>query len=184
MDRSKRRSAILIGGAITATAAGVALQALIRNPSDDAAAIANLWVLPLQDLEGKSQPLTRWQGKILVVNFWATWCEPCRVEVPALVRTQDKYIAKSVQIVGISLDSVSKVQKFAKEFKIQYPLVIGSLDSIEITRKLGNKAAGLPYTVVLDAKGMIKARHLGGITEAQLDEAIRPLLSDTKRASA
>ena len=146
------------------------------NQGEDAAAIANLWILPLQDLEGNSQPFTRWKGKILVVNFWATWCEPCRVEVPALVRTQDKYVANGVQIVGISIDSTAKVKDFAKEFKVQYPLVIGSLDSIEITRKLGNKAAGLPYTVVLDANGIIKARHLGGISEAQLDEAIRPLL--------
>jgi len=146
------------------------------NHGEDAAAIANLWILPLQDLEGNSQPFTRWKGKILVVNFWATWCEPCRVEVPALVRTQDKYVANGVQIVGISIDSTAKVKDFAKEFKVQYPLVIGSLDSIEITRKLGNKAAGLPYTVVLDANGIIKARHLGGISEAQLDEAIRPLL--------
>ena len=146
------------------------------NHGEDTAAIANLWILPLQDLEGNSQPFTRWKGKILVVNFWATWCDPCRVEVPALVRTQDKYVANGVQIVGISIDSTAKVKDFAKEFKVQYPLVIGSLDSIEITRKLGNKAAGLPYTVVLDANGIIKARHLGGISEAQLDEAIRPLL--------
>jgi len=176
VDRARRRSVILIGGALAATAAGVALQALMGNQGEDAAAIANLWILPLQDLEGNSQPFTRWKGKILVVNFWATWCEPCRVEVPALVRTQDKYVANGVQIVGISIDSTAKVKDFAKEFKVQYPLVIGSLDSIEITRKLGNKAAGLPYTVVLDANGIIKARHLGGISEAQLDEAIRPLL--------
>ncbi|OFZ96889.1 MAG: hypothetical protein A3H35_00865 [Betaproteobacteria bacterium RIFCSPLOWO2_02_FULL_62_17] len=183
MNRARRRATLLIGGALAATAAGVALQALLRYQSDDAAVIANLWTLPLQDLEGKSQPLTRWKGKILVVNFWATWCEPCRVEVPALVRTQDKYVANGVQIVGISLDSASKVREFAKEFKVQYPLVIGSLDCIEITRKLGNKAAGLPYTVVLDANGVIKARHLGGISEAQLDQAIRPLLSDANQTN-
>jgi len=156
------------------------LQALIENRGEDSTVIASLWLLPLQDLEGKSQPLTRWRGKILVVNFWATWCEPCRVEVPALVRVQDKYVANGVQIVGISIDSASKVKEFAKEFKVQYPLVIGSLDAIEITRKLGNKQAALPYTVILDANGLIKARHLGGIAEEQLDETIRPLLSETK----
>ena len=175
---------LLIGGAVTAAAAGVALQALLRYQSDDAAAIANLWALPLRDLEGNAQPLTRWKGKILVVNFWATWCEPCRVEVPALVRTQDKYAANSVQVVGIAIDSASKVREFAQEFKVQYPLVIGSLDGIEITRKLGNKAAGLPYTVVMDVNGAIKARHLGGISEAQLDQVIQPLLSDAKQTSA
>jgi len=182
--RGRRRSLILIGGAVTAAAAGVALQVLTRNQSEDATAIANLWALPLQDLEGKPQPLTRWKGKILVVNFWATWCEPCKEEVPALVRTQDKYDANNVQIVGISLDSAAKVQTFAKEFKIQYPLVIGSLESIEITRKLGNKAAVLPYTVVLDANGIVKARHLGGISAVQLDQVIRPLVSEARQGGA
>ena len=184
VDKRRRRSLILIGGAVTAAAAGVALQVLTRNQSEDATAIANLWALPLQDLQGKPQPLTRWKGKILVVNFWATWCEPCKEEVPALVRTQTKYDANNVQIVGIPIDSAVKVQVFAKEFKIQYPLVIGSLDSIEITRKLGNKAAGLPYTVVLDANGIVKARHLGGISEAQLDQVIRPLVNEAWPAGA
>ncbi len=155
----------------------------MRNQSADAAAIANLWVLPLQDLEGRTQPLSGWKGKILVVNFWATWCEPCRVEVPALVRTQDKYVSNNVQIVGISLDSAVKVREFAKEFKIQYPLVISSLNAIEITRKLGNNAAGLPYTVVLDANGIIMARQLGGISAAQLDEVIRPLLANAQQTA-
>jgi thiol-disulfide isomerase/thioredoxin len=184
VDKKRRRSLILVGSAVTAAAAGIALQVLTRSQSADAAAIANLWALPLQDLEGKPQPLTRWKGKILVVNFWATWCEPCKEEVPALVRTQKKYDANNVQIVGISLDSAAKVQAFAKKFKIQYPLVIGSLDSIEITRKLGNKAAGLPYTLVLDTHSVVKARHLGGISEALLEQVIRPLISEARQAGA
>ena len=140
--------------------------------------------MPLQDLEGNAQPLTRWAGKILVVNFWATWCEPCRVEIPALIRIQEKFSDKSVQMVGIAIDSAAKVKEFAKDFKIQYPLVIGRLNAIDVTRKLGNQSAGLPYTVVLDATGVIKMRHLGGIAEAQLDETIRSMLHDATQTSA
>lgn len=182
MNKTRRRSIILISGAVLAAAGGVALQRSLIDHGEEALMVANLWTLPLQDFEGNAQPLTRWKGKILVVNFWATWCEPCRAEIPGLVRIQDKLAAKNVQIVGISIDSVAKVKEFAKEFKVQYPLVMGGMDAIEITRKLGNKVGGLPYTVVLDRNGVIKARHLGGITEADLESAIVPLLNDVSSA--
>lgn len=109
----------------------------------------------------------------MVVNFWATWCEPCREEVPALVRVQAKYAANGVQVVGISVDSVDKVRQFANEYRIEYPLVIGSIAVIEVTRRLGNKAAGLPYTVVMDRSGRVVRTHLGAISEAELERAIR-----------
>ena len=87
-------------------------------------------------------------------------------------------------MVGIAIDSAAKVKEFAKDFKIQYPLVSGRLNAIDVTRKLGNQSAGLPYTVVLDATGVIKMRHLGGIAEAQLDETIRSMLHDATQTSA
>ena len=175
MTESRRRALILAGGAVAAAAAGIAVNSLLRSPDGDAT-LANLWALPLQDLEGRNQALTQWRGKVLVLNFWATWCEPCREEVPTLVEAQAQLAANGLQIVGIALDSAAKVSTFGKEFKVQYPLLIASLDAVEITRKLGNKAAGLPYTVVLDKAGRISKTHLGGISRAQLDGAVRPLL--------
>ena len=135
-----------------------------------------LLALSLPDLQKKPQSLEQWRGKVLVLNFWATWCEPCREEVPTLVEAQAQLAANGLQIVGIALDTAAKVSTFGKEFKVQYPLLIASLDAVEITRKLGNKAAGLPYTVVLDKAGRISKTHLGGISRAQLDGAVRPLL--------
>ncbi|MFM9970575.1 MAG: TlpA family protein disulfide reductase [Burkholderiales bacterium] len=150
---------------------------------NDRTALDRLWKWPFQDLQGGTQYISAWRGRVLVVNFWATWCEPCREETPMLVKTHAKYAAKNLQVVGISLDSVVKVQEFAKEFKIQYPLLISGLDAIDITRLLGNKAAGLPYTVVLNAKGNIEGRHLGGITEARLEQIITPLLAPAGKSS-
>lgn len=143
----------------------------------------SLWKWPLTTLEGGLQPLHHWRGKILVVNFWATWCAPCRVETPILVKIQHKYASKGVEIVGISLDSASKVQEFAKEYKVQYPLLIAGLEIIEITKDLGNMAAALPYTVVLDRIGNVQARHLGGISESQLELAILPLLGSPAKVA-
>ncbi len=160
-----------------AAGAGAGLQWVLRKLNSEGVATRELWAMPLTDLDGKPKGLGHWQGKILVLNFWATWCAPCREEVPALVRIQDKYAANDVQIVGISLDFVAKVQEFAKEFKIQYALLIGGLETIDFTRKIGNPAAGLPYTVVLARDGRIAARHLGGISEARLDAALAGLIT-------
>ncbi|MSQ52752.1 MAG: TlpA family protein disulfide reductase [Betaproteobacteria bacterium] len=174
MNKSRRRTSLLIGGGVLAAAGG--LVTLSRDSSNDASSVDSLWKWPLQNLEGSMQPLHHWRGKVLVVNFWATWCEPCRVETPILVKTQHKYAAKGVEIVGIAIDSAAKVQEFAREYKVQYPLLIAGLEIIEMTKGLGNKAAGLPYTVVLDRSGKVQARHLGGISEHQLELAIIPLL--------
>lgn len=176
MNKARRNASLLIGGAGLAAIGGFVLQSKFRGNRQDAAAIDSLWNWPFQDLVGGEKRLSAWRGKVLVVNFWATWCEPCREEIPTLVRTQSKYAVNGLQMVGISIDSASKVQEFSKEYKVQYPLLIAGIDVIEITRNLGNKAAGLPYTVVLSRDGAIQARHLGGISESQLELAIAPLL--------
>ena len=90
-----------------------------------------------------------------------------------MLRVQAKYATNGVQVVGIFLDSVDKVQQFAIEYKIGYPLVMGSMGVIDLTRRLGNKTGGLPYTVVLDRSGKVVKTHLGGISEAELESAIK-----------
>ena len=169
-----RSSGVLVL-AVAMLAAGAGFFAYRAAPSDrpDAEAASELMRLRLPDISGNDQSLAQWRNKVLVVNFWATWCEPCREEVPALVRVQAKYAANGVQVVGISVDSVDKVRKFANEYRIEYPLVIGSIAVIEVTRRLGNKAAGLPYTVVMDRSGRVVKTHLGAISEAELERAIR-----------
>ena len=177
MDKARRRTAWYLVGGLLAAAGGIGLQVFRRSSGKDAATIDNLWTWPLQDLNGGPQPLGRWRGSPLVVNFWATWCEPCRVEMPLLVRTHKKYAANGLQIVGISIDIAAKVQEFAKAYKVTYPLVIAGLDVMDIARNLGDQTAGLPYTVVLDRDGRVTARHLGGISETELEAAIAPMLA-------
>ena len=161
--------------AVALLAAGAGFLAYRATPSDrpGTEAAAELMRLRLPDTSGSDQSLAQWRNKILIVNFWATWCEPCREEVPTLLRAQAKYAANGVQVVGISVDSVDKVRQFANEYRIEYPLIIGNVAVIEMTRKLGNKAAGLPYTVVMDRSGRVVKTHLGAISEAELERAIR-----------
>lgn len=163
----------MLAAAILATAAGFFAYRATLPDRSVAEAVAELMRLRLPDVSGKDQSLAQWRDKVLIVNFWATWCEPCREEVPVLLRVQAKHASNGVQIVGISVDSVDKVRQFAIEYQIGYPLVVGTMEVIDLTRRLGNKAAGLPYTVVLDRSGRVVKTHLGGISEVELESAIR-----------
>lgn len=129
-----------------------------------------------QQLDGRQQTLEHLRGGVLVVNFWATWCTPCREEIPLFVRLQQEYAAKNLHFVGISIDQADKVSGFAKEFGINYPLVIAGMEGVELSRRAGNKAGVLPYTVLLDRKGRLAVTLLGGVDEARLRAAINPLI--------
>ena len=170
---ASRRNALIVGAGLAAAAAGYGAHRWLRlGGAVKPGGIDQLLALNLPDAEGRPQPVTQWRGKLLLANFWATWCEPCREEMPLLVKAHQQYAPKNLQIVGIALDSVAKVQQFAKELNIPYPLALGSLGAIDITRKFGNTAAGLPYTLAVAADGRVATRHLGGMTSAQLEAAI------------
>lgn len=130
----------------------------------------------LAGLDGSPQTLSDYRGRILIVNFWATWCAPCREEIPLFVRLQQEYAAKNIQFAGIAIDQVDKVRDFGDEFKVNYPLLIGGMDMLELSRQAGNKAGVLPYTLVLDRNGRIAATLVGAISEARMREVLGPLL--------
>ena len=151
------------------------------NPDRQAAppevsAASALFAVTLPDLQNKPQKLEQWRGKVLVVNFWATWCEPCRKEIPIFVQMQEKYAAKGLQFVGISIDQADKTSEFARNFSINYPNLIGTFDAVEVSRLAGKKRGVLPYTVILDRKGQIAATELGGVTQEKLEALLLPLL--------
>ncbi len=169
-----RRAALLAIAAIAAGAAGFAARHLCRSVPDTIS--KNLRLLSLPDLTGKSQSLAQWNDRILLVNFWATWCEPCRDEIPALVKMQSVHAGKGLQIVGISVDSADKVIDFSLKFKINYPLLIAGYEVIELLKKLGNTAGSLPYTVIIGRGGNVITSHLGGFTEIELEKLLSEIL--------
>jgi thiol-disulfide isomerase/thioredoxin len=160
-----RRKALVVGAVGVAAAAGGALAALGLLRSKDAGAA--LQAAKFTDLEGKSRRLAEWRGKIVLCNFWATWCLPCREEIPMLVGLSKEMAPKGVEIVGIALDSVVKVRQFASEYKVTYPLLIAGPDGIDLMRASGNQIGGLPYTAFLDRHGRIVHRKLGALRERQ-----------------
>jgi thiol-disulfide isomerase/thioredoxin len=127
------------------------------------------------DFGGKSQTLSQWRGKVLVVNFWATWCAPCIEEIPTLMRVQKKYAGKNIQMVGIGIDNVDKMRDFATKMGIDYVLLIGGTEVLELSKNLGNRAAVLPFTVILDRAGKVAYRHAGALTDASFEAILAPL---------
>ena len=140
------------------------------------AAVERVLSVRVADVKGGTQNLEQWRGQVLVVNYWATWCAPCREEIPGFVRLQERYGSRGLQLVGIAIDQPDKVAEFASEFRINYPLLLGGLETIELLRQVGNRAGVLPYTLVIDRKGNLVSREPGGLKEARLEGIIRPLL--------
>jgi thiol-disulfide isomerase/thioredoxin len=129
------------------------------------------------DLEGKAFDLNTYKGKVLVLNFWATWCGPCRREIPDFIQLQDEYGAGGLQIVGIALDEqgASIVKPFADKFKINYPVVVDAKS--EVAAMYGQMNA-IPVTIVVDRTGKIRSRQVGMRTKAQIEAIVVPLLKE------
>ncbi len=125
-----------------------------------------------RDLQGQPHTLAEYPGKTLVVNFWATWCAPCREEIPALGRVQSRW-SDSVQLVGLSAEEPARVERYAREMGVKYPLWVGGDEVSELARGLGNEAGVLPYTVVLGPAGEIEAVKVGPYTEETLSRVLQ-----------
>ncbi|MFM9882415.1 MAG: TlpA family protein disulfide reductase [Burkholderiales bacterium] len=129
------------------------------------------------DLSGRARSMSEWHGKVVLVNFWATWCAPCREEIPALQETRAAYMDKGFEVVGIALDRAELARGFAADFKIDYPVLIGEGDIIDLMRALGNKSGALPYSVVIDRQGRVSQRHLGLLSAKMMRDMVEPVVS-------
>lgn len=133
--------------------------------------------LSFPDLAGNEHRLDEWKGKILVVNFWATWCPPCRKEIPAFNRVQLKYKDRGVQFIGIALDDIEAIQQFLKIIPIDYPVLVGGDDvGARAAHALGNEEGVLPYTVFITADGKIHTQVSGGLSEAATENTLNDML--------
>lgn len=149
---------------------------LPTQPPPTADAAERLGKLKLPDLEGKEQSLAQWRGKVLVVNFWATWCPPCRAEIPEFARISKKNASKDVQFVGISMDPADKVIDFKLENEIPYPTLIGDLGTMDLVADLGNRSRGLPFTIILRRDGSPHQVKLGAMPGPELEKALASAL--------
>lgn len=126
-------------------------------------------------VSGQPAAFAPYQGKYTVVNFWATWCAPCRHEMPMLSRLASQYTAKGIKTVGIALDQPEQVSAFLQKTPVSYPVLMSTGDGIALMRALGNKSGGLPYTVILNAQGKPVKQFLGLLDEKSLGKVLAAL---------
>ncbi|HBK43757.1 MULTISPECIES: TlpA disulfide reductase family protein [unclassified Polynucleobacter] len=173
-----RRQWISIAGiSLVALLAGVLTSqwiyktSLASDPSIKAF-FANPWQTP----DGKTVDTAQWQGKVLVVNFWASWCPPCVEEMPALDALQGEFKDQNVLFVGIGIDSPSNIRQFLEMTPVSYPIVIGGLEGSNLSKQMGNSQGALPYTIIINAQGKSTSSKLGKISEEELRKAIKSAL--------
>jgi len=128
------------------------------------------------DLDGKSRVLGQLTGKIIVVNFWATWCTPCVDEMPGFARLQSRWDSRGVRFVGLANDDPGKVREFGQRLEINYPLWTGEAAVMDLSRRLGNRIGVLPHTVLLDGDGKVIESRIGIYAEDKLDARLAEVL--------
>lgn len=131
----------------------------------------------LPDLDDRQRSLNEWRGKVIVLNFWGTWCPPCREEIPLLVDIQKRLGVKGLQVIGVAIDDKAAVLRYRKASGINYPLLMGGETGLDLIAQYGNRLGSLPFSVVIDRKGAIVARKLGAYVGNELEHLIIPLLS-------
>jgi thiol-disulfide isomerase/thioredoxin len=132
----------------------------------------------LDDMDGKSHSLSDYRGKWVLINFWATWCPPCRKEIPEFIALQKQYAANGLQFIGIAIDDQDAVEDYLASIKINYPMLIGGISGIALAHQLGNNIDAVPFTLIVDRKGQIIHRHPGEFSREQITEIITPLITD------
>ena len=130
----------------------------------------------VKGLDGTAFSLQQWRGKVLIVNFWATWCAPCREEIPAFIKMQSAMTGRGVQFVGIAVDTPERVAAYAKEMGINYPLSVGGLEMMDLARDAGDRAGVLPFSVVIDQGGRVADVTVGILRPEKLEKVLQPLL--------
>lgn len=169
--RASRR--VLLGTALMATVAGAVFNwARLRPRTLDPEATQALWGAEFEQPNGDVLRLSDFQGKPLVLNFWATWCTPCVEEMPLLEAFFQENQSKSWQVVGLAIDQPSAVKRFLKQFPVNYPIGFAGLGGTQLVKALGNPEGALPFTLVLNAQGAVVMQKLGKLSSQELQKIL------------
>ena len=162
--------------AMLALVAGVIVQMQLSADQQSAAPAQQL-EFAFPDVNGQMQAVSQWRGKILLLNFWATWCPPCLKEMPDFIQWQQEFQASDVQFVGIALDDQAAVAAYLQRINVNYPILIAGDEGSVLARQLGNIINAVPFTVVIDRQGQIVHRQPGELSRKQFLQVVQPLLA-------
>ncbi|MFZ2726037.1 MAG: TlpA disulfide reductase family protein [Methylococcaceae bacterium] len=172
---TKKEIALIIMVAVIALAAGQLTRYSFKPVSNNPNIVLPHFDFP--DTQGELRHNHEWQGKIIVFNFWATWCASCREEIPLLVQLQSQYQDKNVQFVGISIDEDKAViNDYLKTLNINYPILIAGDGGMRLARRLGDSSQAIPFTIIVNSQGEIIYNHEGELTKVLFEQIIMPLL--------
>ncbi|MTW10307.1 redoxin family protein [Pseudoduganella eburnea] len=129
-------------------------------PAGMASPVTAMMAESLPNEKGVKEALSKYQGKNLLVNFWAPWCAPCVEEMPELSELQKSALGKKIQVIGIGIDSPSNIAEFTQKVKVAYPIYVAGMSGTELSRNFGNTQGGLPFTVLIGADGTVKKTYL------------------------
>lgn len=158
-----------VAGLAAAGGAGYAIWRQVRDDGSFSEAETTLRRSRFDAPDGTSWSPADFEGRSLIVNFWATWCPPCLREMPALQRFQQAHGARGWQVLGLAADRLPPVRDYLKRAPVSFPIGMIGLEGIELSRRLGNRVGGLPFTLVIDAGRRVVARQMGETNDAQLN---------------
>jgi thiol-disulfide isomerase/thioredoxin len=133
--------------------------------------------LEFRDLKGQAHKLSEWNGKLVLLNFWATWCGPCLHEMPMLVEAQQQYGARGLQVLGVAMDETEPVSQMSARLQLNYPVMAGGAEIGDAMDRLGNDLGALPFSVLIAADGRILDTRAGALSAEELKDWLANLPS-------
>ena len=179
MTPGRRRALLAATGAAAAAVGAWVAWRSATTPAGTRAAEdirAVLATRSFNDAEGNAQPFAQWSDRVLVLNFWATWCAPCVDEMPDLQRLQDKYRVRGLEVVGIGIDSPNNIREFRARIGLRFVLLAAGAGGSDLGKALGNDKGVLPFTALVDRNGRLRQTKIGRVSPAELERWIEPLL--------
>jgi thiol-disulfide isomerase/thioredoxin len=128
--------------------------------------------LAFTDLDGAPRRLSDWDGKLVLLNFWATWCTPCLKEIPLLVEAQRQYGPRGLQVVGLAMDQPAPVEAWRKRLGMNYPIMVGEADILDAMDRLGDTLGAFPFSVLIAPDGRVLDRTSGDLTREEIRDWI------------
>ncbi len=129
----------------------------------------------IADLNGQVRNIKEWDGQVILLNFWATWCPPCLSEIPGFIELQDQYGDQGFQVIGIAIDEEEAVREFVARLKINYPVMAVEHEALELSSRYGNRMGALPYSVFINRQGEISDTITGELSKIEAEEMLRKL---------